>query len=89
MKPAPKSGSAGIRQRQGDKLKLYRQSKIADDGKLGVTQEQVAKAIGVTKASVSDWEGGKSSPRPHHQVALARYFGAPWSVLFGLDGEAA
>lgn len=88
MKPAPKSGSAGIRQRQGDKLRLFRLNKVVD-GRVGVTQSDVAQAIGVTKAAVSDWEAGKSSPRQHHQVALAKYFGAPWSVLFGLDGEAA
>lgn len=88
MKPSPKSPAEAIRQRQGDKLKLYRSSKVVD-GKLGATQLQVAEAVGVTKAAVSDWEAGKSSPRPHHQVALAKFYGAPWTVLFGLDGEAA
>lgn len=88
MKPTPKSPAEAIRTRQGDRLKAFRATKI-ENGKVGVTQLAVAEAVGVTKAAVSDWESGKSSPRPHHQVALAKYFGAPWSVLFGLDGEAA
>jgi DNA-binding XRE family transcriptional regulator len=90
MKPSPKTRSEGIRVRQGETLRRYREHTINPvTGKLGVTQMQVAQAIGVTKAAVSDWERGNTSPRPHHQVELARYFKAPWSVLFGLDGEAA
>lgn len=88
MKPAPKNPSEGIRQRQGARLRQFRDVKV-QDGKVGVTQQQVAQAIGVTKAAVSEWESGKSSPRPAHQVALAKYLNAPWSALFGLDGEAA
>lgn len=71
----------GIRQRQGAKLRDFR--KLRD-----LTQAQVAGAVGVTKAAVSDWETGGSSPRQHHQVAIAKALNAPWSALFGLDGEA-
>lgn len=77
-----KSLGAELRQRQGDSIRRYRKAHK-------MSQAGLAEAVGVTKAAVSEWENGKSSPRPHHQIAIARAFRAPWSVLFGLDGEAA
>lgn len=79
--PSRTAGEA-IRRKQGDMIRRYREAHK-------MSQTTLAKAVGVTKAAVSEWENGKSSPRPHHQVAIAREFKAPWSVLFGLDGEAA
>lgn len=76
------NAAIALRQRQGNKLKARRAER-------NETQQQIAEAVGVTKAAVSDWESGKSYPRPHHQVALAKHYGTPWSTLFGLDGEAA
>lgn len=54
-----------------------------------MTQQHIAAELGVTKAAVSSWECGNSTPRQAHQVALAKVLGSPWSALFGLDGEAA
>lgn len=51
----------------------------------GRTQQQVADHLGVTKGAVSEWEGGKSSPRPSLQIALATYLGVRHSTLFGFD----
>lgn len=78
---APKSVSQGIRQRQGDRIKQFRLVR-------GMSQSQLAEAVGVTKAAVCIWERGHAFPRQAHQAALARALNAPWTVLFGLDGEA-
>ena len=82
MEPAPKTPAEGLRKRQGERIKLWRTTHK-------LSQAQLAEAVGVTKAAVSEWESGKSSPRQLHQVAIARALKTPWSALFGLDGEAA
>lgn len=81
MNPAPKTAAHGIRARQGAKIRDFRQLRK-------LSQTQLADIIGVTKAAVSEWENGKSHPRQHHQVAIARALNAPWSALFGLEAEA-
>lgn len=82
MAGAPKTPSERVRQRQGDTIVRYRKAHK-------MSQTALATSVGVTKAAVSEWERGLSSPRPAHQIAIAKTFNAPWSVLFGLDGEAA
>lgn len=42
--------------------------------KKGVTQVELAKAIGVSNGNVGDWERGRSKPGYEALVALARYF---------------
>jgi len=82
MEAAPKTPSHALRSRQGKRIKELR-------GFRKMSQTQLAEAVNVTKAAVSEWENGKSSPRQHHQVAIAKALSTPWSALFGLDGEAA
>lgn len=82
MKDQPKTPAHAIRQRQGAKIRDFR--KIHD-----MTQQDLANKVKVTKAAVSEWERGASSPRPHIQVAIAAALNAPWTTLFGLEGEAA
>lgn len=77
-----KTPAEALRRRRGAKLREFREFRE-------LSQSALAGQVGVTKAAVSDWERGKSWPRPHHQVAVAKALGAPWSALFGLDGEAA
>jgi len=38
--------------------------------KLGMTQEQFARAIGVTSKSVKQWENNKQSPSPLAEEAI-------------------
>lgn len=82
MESPPKTPSEALRRRQGTRIRDFRQLR-------GLTQNDLADAVEVTKAAVSEWENGKSSPRQHHQVRIAQALNAPWSALFGLDGEAA
>lgn len=81
LEPSKKPNEA-IRARQGKKIRDFRKFR-------NLSQAAVAEAVGVTKAAVSEWEGGKSSPRPQFQIDLARALGVPWSSIFGLDGESA
>lgn len=82
VNPAAKTHEAGIRKRQGDRIRDLRKFRK-------LSQTSLAGAVGVTKAAVCEWETGKSTPRPHHQVMIAKALDTPWSGLFGLDGEAA
>ena len=71
-----------IRTRQGKTLRevrTLRQLSLSD----------VAEAVGVSVGAVSHWENGRWSPQQHHQVAIAKTLGVPWSTIFGLDGEVA
>lgn len=40
--------------------------------KLGMTQSQLGKAIGVSERTIQNWEWGNTSPRPHHVKAIER-----------------
>lgn len=82
MSEAPRTPSEALRLKQGGRIKEYRQFRK-------LSQSDLAAQVGVTKAAVSEWERGKSSPRATIQVEIARAVGAPWNVLFGLDSEVA
>jgi transcriptional regulator with XRE-family HTH domain len=51
----------------------------------GVTQLDVAFAIGVTPATVANWESGRSEPKARHLRALAEFLEVPMEALdFGV-----
>ena len=57
----------------------------------GVTQEQLAQALGVSAPAVSKWEGGHSCPDLMLIAPLARYFGVTTDELLDFEpklGEA-
>lgn len=78
MREAPKTPAEAIRLRQGKKIREYRQH-------WKKSQATLADELGVTKAAVSEWERGVSTPRQHLQLDIAKALHAPWSILFGLD----
>ena len=51
----------------------------------GVTQEQLADALGISFQSVSKWETGIALPDVAMTPAIARYFGVTMDVLFDFD----
>lgn len=89
MRDIPKSPAAAIRLRQGGEIRKFRKFTRIGDDHHEMSQAELAATIGVTKAAVSDWERGNSSPRPHLQVEIAKALNVPWSSIFGLDREAA
>lgn len=61
-------------------LKLFREMS-------GLTQEQVAKAIGASPISISHWENGLKVPRSEWLTALAKLYGVEVCHLFGQESE--
>ena len=53
----------------------------------GLTQEELAAAVGVTAQAVSKWENDTGMPDISQVVPLANFFGVKTDVLFGMAGE--
>lgn len=54
----------------------------------GFGQDDVASALGVSRAMVSYWESGKRTPNDRQLVAMSRLFRTPMSVLLGHEESA-
>lgn len=50
--------------------------------KKGMSQAELAKALGTTQMTVSSWETGKATPRPPMMQKVADYFGVSKDDLF-------
>lgn len=50
---------------------------------LGLSQEQLAEQIGVSRQSISKWETGQSTPELDKLVALSKVFGISTDELLG------
>lgn len=74
--------SQAIRSVQGATIRDARDAK-------SITATDLARIVGVTRAAVSSWERGESSPTDVRQLAIAEALGVPWSFIFGLDEVAA
>jgi transcriptional regulator with XRE-family HTH domain len=64
----------------GQRIAQARREKGARDHR-DITQLDVAKAIGTTGASVSEWEADKKAPREETLSKLARYLGVSPAYL--------
>lgn len=49
----------------------------------GMTQEQVAEALGVSRQAVSKWESGGAEPSTSNLLALAKLYGVDLNELLG------
>ena len=49
----------------------------------GMTQQGLADAVGVTQATVSDWENGKIKPDLVRAVKLADLFATTLDIIYG------
>ena len=47
----------------------------------GMTQEQLAMLLGVSRQAVSKWEKGTSDPSTHNLIALAELYGVDAATL--------
>ena len=54
----------------------------------GLSQEEVAEQIGVSRQAVSRWENGEASPDTDNLVALAKLYNVSLDELVGLKEEA-
>jgi transcriptional regulator with XRE-family HTH domain len=71
-----------IRQRQGEMIRKLRKMRA-------LSISEFAEAVEVSEGAVSQWETGRFTPRQTVQVRIAKALDVPWSMLFGLDHEAA
>lgn len=62
--------------RLNENIRLYRKQR-------GMTQEQLAEAMGVSVGAVSKWESGQTNPELGLIVGLADFFGVSVDVLLG------
>lgn len=53
--------------------------------KAGMTQSEVAKALGVNQSAVSFWESGRNQPRGKQMVKLAKLYGVTVDELLRED----
>jgi len=51
----------------------------------GLTQEDVARAIGSSLSAVSKWESAVMVPRPEWLASLAKLYDIPVGYLFGVE----
>ena len=61
---------------------LFAERFIAARKKAGLSQEAVAKSLNSTKASVSEWENGRSEPSFTRIAELAKLFGVDPAYFF-------
>lgn len=64
----------------GEKLKRLRKSR-------GLSQEQLAAELSVSRQSVSKWELGESKPEIENLIALSEYFNVSIDELLKMDKE--
>ncbi len=55
--------------------------------KAGMTQSEVAKALGVNQSAVSFWESGRNQPRGKQMVKLAKLYGVTVDELLREDEQ--
>jgi len=60
----------------GSRLKRARE-------RAGLTQREAAEALGMTPAAISQYEGGKRTPRAETLERMARLYGVPLGFFFG------
>lgn len=61
----------------------------ANRERLGLSQEELARRVGLTNSAVSQWEGGRAKPRIGVMKALSEIFGMTVSELLGDDAPGA
>lgn len=49
----------------------------------GMTSDQLAKKIGVTKSTISFWENGVNEPKASYIVAVAKVFSVLPTIFWG------
>ncbi len=53
---------------------------------LGISQQELAKRVGVSQKAIDFWEKGINEPKASYIVSLAKTFNVSADFLLGLDG---
>lgn len=67
-------------------MDLYKQIQIAREAK-GLTQEELARSVGVSKTAVANWESGENVPRLPKLQAIEAVLGATFNVTGSVTKE--
>lgn len=51
----------------------------------GLSQAQVAKAVGISQPTYWEYEKGKSTPKPERAKQIARLLGFDWTAFYTED----
>lgn len=51
----------------------------------GISQQFLAKEIGVTQKAIDFWEKGINEPKASYIISIAKYFGVTADYLLGLE----
>lgn len=70
-----------VKRKWGDNIR--RQRKVA-----GMSQEELAAALGVKQSAVSRWEAGENAPTIENQLAIARVLRSDARILFAYPDAA-
>lgn len=75
VKPVPRGTRQPSPHTVPNNIKTWRTRK-------GLTQQELADIIGVTRCSISNWEDGIKSPRDKYKLALCKEFNCSMQDLF-------
>ena len=64
----------------GDRIKVLREN-------AGISQAELARRLGISRASVNAWEQGFSSPQASYIVSMAKLFHCSSDYILCLDNE--
>ena len=64
-----------------DRIRMLRE-------KMGITQAELAKRLGLTRSGVNAWEMGISVPSTQYIIELSLFFGVSSDYLLGLSEKA-
>lgn len=64
-------------------------NKLIRDGRkrLGMTEQQFADAVGVSRGAVQQWERGDTAPKRNNQAIVARKLGISVAALMEIEGS--
>lgn len=70
-----------VRQKWGQSIRIQREA-------MGLTQVQLAKAVGVDQTTVSSWETGRKAPGVDRQLLIAQALRVDARILFAFPTAA-
>jgi len=68
-------------------VKIFTERMLEHRKERGLSHEELAERIGVSRAAISFWESGKNVPSAEHVSAMAKLFKVSMDYLVGNTNE--